>query len=81
MSGDFGFCGPAYTAASIYQDAQELINWYLEKDPNKADGDRGQYALYPTPGLVFKIGPPAIVPPTGTIGTPIGLLLILTHAT
>lgn len=76
---DFGFCGPAYTAASLYQDDQELINWYLEKDPNKADGQRGQYALYPTPGLVAKLGPPST--PTGRAGTPIGLLLALTYAT
>jgi len=51
---DFGFVGPAYTAPSIYQDAQELINWYLEADPNIADGARGKYTLYPTPGLVLK---------------------------
>lgn len=56
-SGDFGFVGPAYTAPSIYQDDQELINWYLERDPLKADGDRGQYAMYPTPGLTLKCTP------------------------
>ena len=48
---DFGFIGPSYEAPSIYQDAQELINWYGEADPNKAQGERGIVALYPTPGL------------------------------
>lgn len=48
---DFGFIGPSYEAPSIYQDAQELINWYGEVDPNKAQGERGIVALYPTPGL------------------------------
>ena len=35
---DFGFVGGAYEAPSIYQDAQELINWYCETDPTKAPG-------------------------------------------
>ena len=48
---DFGFIGQSYEAPSIYQDAQELINWYGEVDPNKAQGERGIVALYPTPGL------------------------------
>ena len=50
---DFGFVGPSYTAPSIYQDDQECINWRLEIDPNKAPGDRGAMALYPTPGLTL----------------------------
>lgn len=54
---DFGFVGPAYTAPSIYQDAQELINWYLEVDPNIAQGERGKYTMYPTPGLTLKCTP------------------------
>ena len=48
---DFGFVGAAYEAPSIYQDAQELINFYPEIDPTKAQGERGVIALYPTPGL------------------------------
>jgi len=48
---DFGFVGAAYEAPSIYQDAQELINFYPEIDPTKAQGERGIIALYPTPGL------------------------------
>jgi len=47
---DFGFIGPSYVAASIYQDDQECINWYTEIDPFRQD--RGVIALYPTPGLV-----------------------------
>ena len=46
---DFKFVGPSYEAPSIYQDAQECINFYLEIDPLKQD--RGAVALYPTPGL------------------------------
>jgi hypothetical protein len=48
---DFGFVGAAYEAPSIYQDAQECINFYPEIDPTKAQGERGVVALYPTPGL------------------------------
>jgi hypothetical protein len=48
---DFGFVGAAYEAPSIYQDAQECINFYPEIDPTKQQGDRGIIALYPTPGL------------------------------
>lgn len=47
---DFGMVGPSYTAASIYQDDQECINWYPEIDIFRKD--RGVIALYPTPGLV-----------------------------
>ena len=32
---DFGFVGAAYTAPSIYQDAQECINFRPEIDPLK----------------------------------------------
>lgn len=48
---DFGFVGAAYEAPSIYQDAQECINWRPEIDPTKPQGSRGIIALYPTPGL------------------------------
>lgn len=48
---DFGFVGASYEAPSIYQDAQECINWRPEVDPVKAQGSRGVVALYPTPGL------------------------------
>ena len=54
--------GAAYEAPSIYQDCQQLINWYPEVDPMKADNpntdaneaQRGVIALYPTPGLTVK---------------------------
>ena len=49
---DFQFVGGSYEAPSIYQDAQECINWYCETDPTKQEGARGRTALYPTPGLV-----------------------------
>lgn len=51
---DFGFVGPSYEASSIYQDAQECINFFAEVDPAKQQGERGVIALYPTPGLTVK---------------------------
>lgn len=63
---DFGLVGPAYTAQSLTQDDQELINWYTETDPTKnpgsrqegIPGDRGVAALYPTPGTTLKFALP-----------------------
>ena len=52
---DFGFVGASYEAPSIYQDAQECINFYPEIDPTKQPGSRGIVALYPTPGLVEEL--------------------------
>ena len=52
---DFGFVGASYEAPSIYQDAQECINFYPEIDPTKQPGSRGVVALYPTPGLVEEL--------------------------
>lgn len=52
---DFGFVGPSYEAPSIYQDAQECINFFPEIDPLKSPGERGVVALYPTPGLTSRI--------------------------
>ncbi len=52
---DFGFVGPSYEAPSIYQDAQECINFRPEIDVMKAQGERGVVALYPTPGLTSQI--------------------------
>lgn len=62
---DFGFVGAAYQAPSIYQDDQELINWYPEIDPVKQgeayyqalgmQQTRGVVALYPTPGLLPRV--------------------------
>jgi Phage stabilisation protein len=52
---DFGFVGSSYTAPSIYQDAQESINYFCEIDPTKQPGDRGIVAMYPTPGLKLKL--------------------------
>ena len=51
---DFGFVGPSYEAPSIYQDAQECINFFPEIDPLKQPGTNGVVALYPTPGLTLK---------------------------
>jgi len=48
---DFGFVGPSYEAPSIFQDAQECINFRPEIDPLKQPGQNGVVALYPTPGL------------------------------
>jgi hypothetical protein len=57
---DFGFVGPSYEAPSIYQDAQECINFFPEIDPLKEPGTNGVVALYPTPGLTLK----AVLPNT-----------------
>lgn len=51
---DFAFVGASYEAPSIYQDAQECINFFPEVDPAKQQGERGVVALYPTPGLTLK---------------------------
>jgi len=55
---DFGFVGASYEAPSIYQDAQECINWFPEVDPTKPQGSRGVIALYPTPGLTSVLALP-----------------------
>jgi hypothetical protein len=52
---DFGFVGASYEAPSIYQDAQECINFRPEIDPTKGQGARGVVALYPTPGLTNQV--------------------------
>jgi len=49
---DFGFVGPSYTTPSLYQNAEECINFFPEIDLTKQAGERGVVALYPTPGLV-----------------------------
>lgn len=54
---DFGFCGPAYEAPSIYQNGEDSINWRVEIDPTKQPGERGREALYPTPGLILRATP------------------------
>lgn len=59
---DFGFVGGAYEAQSVYQDAQQLINWYCETDITKPQGERGVIALYPTPGLTLVSTPGLSVP-------------------
>ena len=57
---DFGFVGASYEAPSIYQDAQECINFFPEIDPTKQPGERGVVALYPTPGLTTQVVLPAL---------------------
>jgi hypothetical protein len=47
---DFGFVGPSYTARSIYQACDELINWYPENLMVERPDGRGKWALYPVPG-------------------------------
>ena len=62
---DFGFVGASYEAPSLYQDAQECINWRPEIDPTKPQGSRGVVALYPTPGLTSVVALPAQSPVRG----------------
>lgn len=46
---DFGFVGGAYEAPMLLQDAQRLINWYVEVDNNP--GAKMPLALLGAPGL------------------------------
>ena len=62
---DFGFVGAAYEAPSIYQDAQECINFRPEIDLTKQPGERGIVALYPTPGLKLELQLPVSAPVRG----------------
>jgi len=52
-----GFIGGDYEATSIWQDAQESINWYVEIDQNVEAVKKGFKVLYPTPGtyLLFSL--------------------------
>lgn len=52
---DFGFVGASYTARSLYQDAQECINFYPEVDEKRGPDERGVIALYPTPGKTLRL--------------------------
>lgn len=47
---DWGFVGPAYTAADPFQDRQVLVNMYLEVD--KTQGAKTPTALLGSPGLI-----------------------------
>lgn len=71
---DFGFVGAAYQAASITQDAQELINRYPEIDPQKEG--RGVVALYPCPGLLQLMQSATIAPVRGFRVLPGGQTLL-----
>src|SRR5580658_2176356 len=46
---DIGFCGPAYEAPMLLQDAERCINWFLEFDKNPKA--KMPYALLSAPGL------------------------------
>lgn len=46
---DIGFCGPAYEAPMLLQDAERCINWFLEV--NKNPKAKMPYALLSAPGL------------------------------
>jgi hypothetical protein len=46
---DVGFCGPAYEAPMLLQDAERCINWFLEVDKNPKA--KMPYALLSAPGL------------------------------
>lgn len=50
---DLGFVGDAYAAANPDQDAQELINWMLEKSENEHSKEPN--TLLGTPGLVLAV--------------------------
>src|SRR5277367_3414480 len=46
---DFGFVGQSYQAPMTLQNAEDAINWYLEKDPT--ENPKMPNALLGTPGL------------------------------
>lgn len=46
---DIGFCGPAYEAPMLLQDAERCINWFLEVDKNPKA--KMPFALLGAPGL------------------------------
>jgi hypothetical protein len=50
LFGDFGIAGGSNPTANTYQDAQTLINWYVEISPSKAS--KMVAALLGCPGLV-----------------------------
>ena len=60
---DFNFVGAAYTAQSLTQDAQDLVNMYPQIDAYLntksvvADADRQVMALYPRAGLTTLATP------------------------
>lgn len=80
---DPGFVNGAYVAASITQDAQDCLNWYVEADPMKADSpntaedetQRGHTALYPCPGTISEIDDLGQVQWRGLLPIPTGQLL------
>jgi hypothetical protein len=57
---EFAFVGPSYEAANPLQDAQRLINWFVEIDQNSEA--KAPLALLGTPGLIVAAtGPTAPV--------------------
>lgn len=48
---DWGFCGDAYAAANPDQDAQELINWFLEQA--QSEHAKEKWTLLGCPGLLL----------------------------
>src|ERR1700748_148386 len=49
QGGDFGFVGPSYVAPMVLQDAQDTINFYIERDPEERPKE--PIALLGCPGL------------------------------
>ncbi len=54
---EFAFVGPAYEAANPLQDAQRLVNWFVEVDPGSEA--KAPLALLGAPGLVAVTSGPA----------------------
>ena len=51
---DPGFCGPSYQAPMVLQDAQDTINFYVERSPEERS--KMPVALLGCPGLAFFFG-------------------------
>jgi hypothetical protein len=79
---DFNFVGAAYTAASLTQDAQDLVNMYPQVDSYLntlsvvSPADRQVMALYPRAGLTFRAQIGAVAPVRGLRRLPGGSILL-----
>lgn len=57
----FGFVGPAYTAANPGQDNQELVNWFVEIDPNEPSPNAGDFNAAEAKTALGLLGVPGLL--------------------
>lgn len=56
----WGFVGPAYVAANPGQDNQELVNWFVEIDPNEPNPDQPAYNVAEAKVALGLLGVPGL---------------------